>query len=410
MSWLQGNLLGQVLFVALLSLLVSSHCLIEENFQVRLLQMEKAALLFVLTFVLAIVLHVCWLSTHQPEEAELNPPPPPSPSSTVKVPFVHKQYRTIHRKHKHCLRYPQTVQVQHKSFGSCSFFEPCNDQDRNDVNQFVETLNLSHIRYYLQFWGQARTGHSWIGAALDAAPDALVANELDVWKHFDDLRQRNVLYQEIAYNSFECGMYGRFQVYDYTIANFSQGLVGEGFNVTVMGDKKGDHTALEFVALGQPWHNETSAQLQRERYQELQDFLGEYVTIKNVAVLRNPFDMIATQFLRSNPLENETVVPTALVNEALDLERQIYWARTNLGTDWFVFRMEVFATDTANEFRNICAWLEITCADALVEMVVNRTHHVVHESRLEVEWSKQDKNVINEFIHEFMANEYDEWK
>jgi len=61
----------------------------------------------------------------------------------------------------------------------------------------------------MQFWGQARTGHSWIGAALDA--DALVANEYNAVTYMSrraSATQYSV-FSELAYNSFFFGMYGR---------------------------------------------------------------------------------------------------------------------------------------------------------------------------------------------------------
>jgi len=329
---------------------------------------------------------------------------------SASLPFVHHRYRSVQRIKRYCERYPQEPQIDQRGFGSCAVFDSCNEADRLEAQDFMDRLDVSHVQNYLQFWGQARTGHSWIGAALDAAPDALVANELDVWKHLEDFtaRGRGDLWREIAYNSFQCGMYGRYQVYDYTIPNFSQGLVEEGHKITLMGDKKGQSTTTLFYKLGQPWGNETSAQLQRDHYQQLRNLVGSKVTIKNVAILRNPFNMIATQLLRRNR-SNETAVPHGLIVKALDLQRQIHWAMNNLGDDWFVFSMETFATDTENQFRRMCVWLKITCSDELIETVVRRTRREVHETRQEVQWSAPDKDLINAFIRDYMSDYYDEW-
>jgi len=306
------------------------------------------------------------------------------------------------------VRYPQTKLFHKKSLGSCASYRACNEDDQKEITSFLHNLDLSHVRYYLQFWGQGRTGHSWIGSAIDAAPDALVANEFNTWQSISSFgTQRLSLFRKLAQNSFICGMYGRIQIYDYTIPNTSQGLVGEGYNVTVVGDKRGGFTTRAFWSLGFPWTNETVAQLQHKQYKKLKDLVGPGIAIKNIFVLRNPFDMIATQVLRQTESRNPKILPDRIIASLQQL-RQVLWAIDNLDNDWFVFSMEAFAIDTETEFRSICAWLEITC-DSIIEVVVNETHHSVHETRHEVEWTGDTKEVINEFISTHLSDYYEKW-
>jgi len=351
------------------------------------------------------------VSTEKAKTTNQNDPKvvPPSPDILTKDGLV-----------DHCKRndrYPQTKLFQTEALGSCRTYQPCNDHDRQTMEDFLDNLDLSHVRHYLQFWGQARTGHSWIGSIIDAAPDALVANEFGIWKNFESMegRGREGFLKSLARNSFMCGLYGRLQVYDYTIPNESQGLVGKGHRLTLMGDKTGQHTSKSYWQLGAPWKNETIAQLHRDQYHRLQALIGTNVQIKNVAVLRNPFDMIATQVIRGgeNSAQNspgKPVITIEKVTRALEIYRQALWAMENLDSDWFAFRMEAFALETEKEFREMCAWLEITCSEQLIATVVKETHHTVHATRNDVEWTIEAKDAINEFIQTYFTAYYELWE
>ena len=61
---------------------------------------------------------------------------------------------------------------------------------------FRRRHDFATVRAYVMFVGQPRTGHSLVGALLDAHPNALIAHELDALKYVaagDDRRRLYVL-------------------------------------------------------------------------------------------------------------------------------------------------------------------------------------------------------------------------
>ena len=103
-----------------------------------------------------------------------------------------------------------------KDLGKCANFKPRSGHDAEEMHNFVDNLNFEDVQRYVMFLSFARAGHSWIGSVLDAAPNALVANEYGIFETFKKERRnmtRDSLFEGIAKNSFLCGKYGRIHVY-----------------------------------------------------------------------------------------------------------------------------------------------------------------------------------------------------
>jgi len=313
---------------------------------------------------------------------------------------------------------------------SCRFFSPRNDVDLHLTDDFVESLgNFSNLERYVTFWGLPRSGHSWIGSALDACPNTIVANEWDAWnvlsKGMQKLQSKDakvlfrrdvgkgelsngVLFAGLARNSFLCGLYGRIQVHDYTIPGFWQGQVKEGTNLQVIGDKKGGFTTKAMLSKGsKPWSEQDHAQNQKTFYDSFSKLIK--VQLRNIIILRNPFDTVASNTIRKKA--NSTVqlsVKKHVLEENLHYIRELIWARDNLGNtnQWFVLKMEDFAMNTRQEFQRLCNFVGSDCTEKIINTVVQKTHHIPHLTRNDVKWDKRSVQVINNFIRENLGEFY----
>ena len=142
-----------------------------------------------------------------------------------------------------------------KNLGSCRFFTPRSGKDKVEMHNFVNRLNFAHVQHFVAFLSIERAGHSWIGSVLDAAPNALVANEYGIFETFKKKRRnmtRNTLFEGIAKNSFLCGKYGRIHVYNYSIPGLWQGKIGDGHTIQVIGDKRGGTLTNTLMSFGKP--------------------------------------------------------------------------------------------------------------------------------------------------------------
>mmetsp|Transcript_33228 Transcript_33228/g.93160 ORF Transcript_33228/g.93160 Transcript_33228/m.93160 type:complete len:320 (+) Transcript_33228:72-1031(+) len=160
-----------------------------------------------------------------------------------------------------------------------------------------------NVTRFLLFVGHARTGHTLVGSIIDSHPNAIVANEADVLGRvlkkpeamvcgngYTDCDQtdldkiRSFVTSVIVSNSKQNRNSGRFQTgYDYTIR------VNKSEIVLVLGDKKGGMTTSLLL--------KNNGSLFDERVSVLQRAFG--VPVVFFHVLRNPFDMIATQAFRN---------------------------------------------------------------------------------------------------------------
>lgn len=94
---------------------------------------------------------------------------------------------------------------------------------------------------FVLFLASPRSGHSLIGSLLDAHPNAMIANEADIFGVYarDPSHQtRSTLFNRLINNSLSCGIAGRFQTgYDYTVPGAYTGQWR--CRIDVIGDKKG---------------------------------------------------------------------------------------------------------------------------------------------------------------------------
>ena len=290
-----------------------------------------------------------------------------------------------------------------KNLGSCRLFRPRSGKDEVEMRSFVNHLNYADVQHFVAFLSLGRSGHSWIGSVLDAAPNALVANEYGIFERFKTEGRkmtRDSLFEGIAKNSFLCGKYGRIQVYDYSIPGLWQGKLGDSHTIQVIGDKRGGSLVQRLMSFGKPWADQSAAEAQRRYMQEFRDLV--IVPLRFVMVLRNPFNMIATWHLRHGQGLKE--IDKVVLQEALDQYLQIKWAAENLlePNEVYVTTMESFAKHTETELRSICEFSHVQCPPNMVQMVNNLTNHTPHDTYMLVKWEQKQIMVVNNFIAEHL--------
>lgn len=141
---------------------------------------------------------------------------------------------------------------------------------------------ISQVRHYALFVGYPRTGHTLVAALLDAHPNMLFANGLDVARYIEagfDLRRLAAL---SIWNSRRFTKHGRrSNGYDYAVPGGWHGRWGA---LHVVGDKSGDLFSEHLVE--RPGIGDQAVSLFGPR-------------LRVIHVLRNPFDVIATMARRT---------------------------------------------------------------------------------------------------------------
>ncbi len=150
---------------------------------------------------------------------------------------------------------------------------------------------IAELERFCLFVGYPRSGHSLVGALLDAHPDVAIAHELHVLRYLRYGFSREQLLGLILENAERQADTGRVQTgYGYAVPGMWQGRVRR---LRVAGDKRGGTTARKLAA-------------RPERLGRLAERVG--VPLRLVHVVRNPFDSIARMALASPHRELDELV------------------------------------------------------------------------------------------------------
>ncbi|MCI0497711.1 MAG: sulfotransferase [Thermoplasmata archaeon] len=223
-----------------------------------------------------------------------------------------------------------------------------------------------NVERFCIFIGYPRSGHTLVGAILDAHRDMVVSNELDALKYVRAGLDRDLLFTLIMENSRASFEEGRTQTgYKYAVPNQHQ---GGSETLRVIGDKKG---------------GATSGWLAREP--GLQARLEEMVAVpvRYIHVTRNPFDNITTMTTRSGD------------DLQACIDRYFTFADTNLrlggelGDRLIEIRLEDFIGDPRRHIESLCRFMGVDCPEDFVSDCAGIVFEKPKLTRSKIEWPER---------------------
>jgi hypothetical protein len=228
------------------------------------------------------------------------------------------------------------------------------------------------VRTFCLFIGYPRSGHSLVGSLLDAHPNSIIANELDVLRFVSAGFDRDQLFYLLLRNSELYSQKGRTQTgYQYDVPNQWQGRIDR---LLVLGDKKGGMTTQRL--------SKNPLLIDKMR-----TMLG--VPIKFIHVVRNPFDNITTMAFRTNStilretmhyfelcLKNTLILEIAEPQNVLNIRHEDLIAAPEATLARMVSFLDLEAE--ANFFKD--------CAGIL--------YGSPHKSRDKHQWSPKEKDLV----------------
>jgi hypothetical protein len=150
-------------------------------------------------------------------------------------------------------------------------------------------VKFPNLECFCLFIGHPRNGSSILGGMLDAHRNIVLSHELNVLAGIKTI-EKNELLTKIYRQSESLRKNGRYQAgYKCDVGGVWQ---GRSKDVRVVGDKKADWTAL--FLLEDP-----------DRLDVLRELIG--VPVKFIHTIRNPFDNIATIFIRKEKRKTYTL-------------------------------------------------------------------------------------------------------
>ncbi|HWC05662.1 MAG TPA: sulfotransferase [Gemmatimonadota bacterium] len=226
----------------------------------------------------------------------------------------------------------------------------------------------SEVESYCMFIGTPRSGHSLVGAFLDAHPDAVVAHEQNALKYIQAGFDRERLFHLLLENSRASAREGRMEgAYSYSVPGQWQ---GRHRRLRVIGDKKGGSSSRLLA-----------------RYPDLLERLRNTVRVplRVIHVVRNPFDNIATMALHSAR------------GRAVDLpvDADHYFERCEVVAriegdlapgELYRTTHEEFLADPRAGLEGLLRWLGLDPESGLVQACVATVRTRPHQSRQKVDW------------------------
>ena len=235
---------------------------------------------------------------------------------------------------------------------------------------------FDHVKYFVFFIGHDRSGHSAVRALLDAQPNMVVSNELDVLPLLKKYKKRKV-YTLIVEHARQ-GMKRTHYYYDYTVPGQFQGTYKE---IHVVGDKKGESSTLYL------YKNKTMLKNLKKRFGK---------SLKIINVIRNPYDNITAIAMRRSAPLREAIDTYFLVTRAMVEIRNALPP----GTVYTVYHEDLMK-NKGSEIKKLCAFLgESISADAL-KACASMLYDSPHKRRHKIHWSEKDKRKVQENIKEY---------
>lgn len=252
---------------------------------------------------------------------------------------------------------------------------------------FFMKEKFSKIETYCMFIGYQRSGHSYLGALLDAHPNIIMAMEADALHLIKKGYNRNQLYYLLMDRSryFTKYLNNIWTGYSYAIPDTFQ---GKYTIIKAIGDKKGS-VSTEYFGMDE----------------KLIDKLKQIVQckIKILHVIRNPFDNISSMTIRHWKPDTDDAIN--LLMKKIDLYFKKVEINNTLKKGGKLEILDVyheqFIEKPFENFKKILDFININATDEFIQKCIAKTYKTPHYSRFEINWPGNLKEYVQKKIDNY---------
>lgn len=255
------------------------------------------------------------------------------------------------------------------------------------IGGLIMTGYFKKVRSYCMFIGYPRSGHSIIGALIDAHPNAIIGMQTDVLKLVEaGFSKRQIYYLAYVKSKQFTKIHDNiWSGYSYKVPDSFQGKFTD---LLVIGDKQG---AKSSIRLG----NNPSL------IQTLQSKTG--CPVKMLHVVRNPFDVISTMYLRN--VSREINFDRQLLEHKIRLflkkadinQRLIGQSELSIIT---IFH-ETFIENPRNELLRILRFLGLEVNKRYLDHCASIIYKEPHFSRSGFAWPEDLKRLLQDKLKDY---------
>ena len=267
----------------------------------------------------------------------------------------------------------------------------------------LTAAEVEGVETFVIFVGYPRSGHSFIGSVLDAHPNMIISHEYFLMKRCtekirfgenifqDKFSLFNSLYKNSAVSS-KCGWRsdkGTKKGYNLGISGLWQGSFSQ---LKIIGDKSGARTCIVI--------NQDNGCLQL-----MSRTLNTSITA--VHVVRNPYDMIATDIsykltkMKGSSMLHRSINPSSRLQ--MNIARYIFnlsqaVVKVTKEIKLLEIHIEDYIKSPNTSLAKICSGFGVPCPKNYMEECYKKTYTTVARSRDNIEWDP----AVLEFISEEM--------
>ncbi len=240
---------------------------------------------------------------------------------------------------------------------------------RDALTGWRRRKDLEGIEAFCLFVGYPRSGHSLIGALLNAHPDMVIAHELDALKF---ATHRGYSRNQLCAAILDRDQWWKNRSWDW-----------EGWNYLVEGQWQGRYRDLKVV--GDKAGGLTSRKITQSP--AVLDAVATAVElpVKLIHHVRNPFDTISTMARKGQP--GVDTIDVAIERYFTEHVPGVATAKEWAGDDLLDVGHEAFVGDPGAEVARICRHLGQEAPEEYLRACADRVHPSPRKSRSRMEWS-----------------------
>jgi hypothetical protein len=234
------------------------------------------------------------------------------------------------------------------------------------------------------FLGHVKSGGSLIGSMLDAHPDTVLADEMDVVAQVDAGLDREQIFTLLLRGARRQARSGRVTARRLT-----------PYSLAVPGQWQGEYERLRVV--GDSRAGPTTRALGDEllRLAQLQAVMGE-TRLAFVHVVRNPYESIGAMVRRSG-----RTVENAIADHREQCRRLMTLRDRIPAQDLLMVRYEAFVADPRRHLYELLAFLDLEPSESYLEACAGLVRAEPVRERDRVRWSARDLAEVGGVIEQF---------
>ncbi len=250
--------------------------------------------------------------------------------------------------------------------------------------RLVQPAAFAGVQTFCAFIGHNKSGTSMIGSLLDAHPEAVVADEVDVLKYVEAGFEREQIFHLLLRGSRRERLKGRvtarrLQAYSWLVPGQWQGRFRQ---VRVIGDGTAGTTTRK---LGRD----------PDLLDRMQAVMGS-IPVRFILVVRNPFDPISLIMIRGRRTF-ENAIDHYFTNAAHVARLQRKVGRENI----HVVRYEAFIRQPEASLAGVCDFLGLAAGADYLQDCAAILHQAPEKSRMRVPWDPHWIDVVESQIRRF---------